>query len=135
MNCTEAYKEHIMYTFHGFCKVVIHNAAITAWRDQHRIVIRVSVFILVKSCSLHFPNFLSSQLKNGNRSRSGPKYIYMLCVDVPFIYMPGNSLFIAVIIAMVFVQGNHGAVRVSSFPLGNGNQFRCLFATQKRNIP
>lgn len=28
MPCTEAYKEHIMYTFHGFCKVVIRNAAI-----------------------------------------------------------------------------------------------------------
>ncbi len=25
-----------MYTFNVFCKVVIHNAAITAWRDQHR---------------------------------------------------------------------------------------------------
>ena len=36
MACTEAYKEHIMYTFNGFCKVVIRNAAITAWRDQHR---------------------------------------------------------------------------------------------------
>ncbi len=36
MLCTEAYKEHIMYTFHGFCKVVIRNAAITAWRDRHR---------------------------------------------------------------------------------------------------
>ncbi len=36
MACTEAYKEHIMYTFHGFCKVVIRNAAITAWRDQSR---------------------------------------------------------------------------------------------------
>ena len=29
MACTEIYKEHIMYTFHGFCKVVIRNAAIT----------------------------------------------------------------------------------------------------------
>lgn len=36
MPCTEAYKEHIMYTFHGFCNIVIRNAAITAWRDQHR---------------------------------------------------------------------------------------------------
>ena len=36
MTCTESYKEHIMYTFHGFCKVVIRNAAITAWRDQQR---------------------------------------------------------------------------------------------------
>ena len=22
MPCTEAYKEHIMYTFHGFCKLI-----------------------------------------------------------------------------------------------------------------
>ena len=36
MPCTEAYREHIMYTFNGFYKVVIRNAAITAWRDQHR---------------------------------------------------------------------------------------------------
>ena len=36
MTCTEAYKEYIMYTFHGFCKVVIRNAAITARCDQHR---------------------------------------------------------------------------------------------------
>ena len=36
MTCTEPYKEHIMYTFHGFCKIVIRNAAITAWRDQQR---------------------------------------------------------------------------------------------------
>ena len=36
MAYTEAYKEHIVYTFHSFCKVVIRHAAITAWRDQHR---------------------------------------------------------------------------------------------------
>ena len=36
MPCTKAYKEHIMYTFHGFCKAVIRNTAITAWRDQQR---------------------------------------------------------------------------------------------------
>ncbi len=36
MPCTEAYKEHIMYTFHSFCKAVIRNATITAWRDRQR---------------------------------------------------------------------------------------------------
>ena len=36
MPVTEKYKEHIMYTFHGFCKVVIRHAAIPAWRDQNR---------------------------------------------------------------------------------------------------
>ena len=36
MACTEAYKEHIMYTFNGFCKVVIRYAAINAWRERNR---------------------------------------------------------------------------------------------------
>ncbi|MDE6909677.1 MAG: hypothetical protein K2P44_04305 [Lachnospiraceae bacterium] len=27
MTCTEAYKEHIEYTFNAFCRVVIHYAA------------------------------------------------------------------------------------------------------------
>ena len=36
MPCTEAYREHIMYTFNGFCKTVIRFAAINAWRDRSR---------------------------------------------------------------------------------------------------
>ena len=36
MVCTEAYKEHIMYSFNAFCKVVIRYAAINAWRDRNR---------------------------------------------------------------------------------------------------
>lgn len=36
MACTEAYKEHIMYTFNGFWKVVIRYAAINAWRERSR---------------------------------------------------------------------------------------------------
>ena len=36
MPCAEAYKEHIMYTFNGFCKTVIHFAAINTWRDRSR---------------------------------------------------------------------------------------------------
>ena len=36
MACTEAYKEHIMYTFNGFCKTVIRYAAINAWHDRSR---------------------------------------------------------------------------------------------------
>ena len=32
--CTEAYKEHIMYTFNAFCKVVIRYATINSWRDR-----------------------------------------------------------------------------------------------------
>jgi hypothetical protein len=36
MPCTEAYKEHIEYTFNAFCRVVIYYAAINAWRDRDR---------------------------------------------------------------------------------------------------
>ena len=36
MPCTEAYREHIMYTFNGYCKTVIRYAALNAWRDRSR---------------------------------------------------------------------------------------------------
>ncbi len=36
MPCTKAYREHIMYTFNGYCKTIIRFAAITAWRDRSR---------------------------------------------------------------------------------------------------
>lgn len=36
MTCTEEYKEHIEYTFHAFCKVVIRNAMYTAIRTRNR---------------------------------------------------------------------------------------------------
>lgn len=36
MTCTEAYKEHIEYTFHAFCKIVIRNAGLTALRTWSR---------------------------------------------------------------------------------------------------
>ncbi len=36
MDCTEAYKEHIEYTFNAFCRIVIRYAAINAWRKRNR---------------------------------------------------------------------------------------------------
>ncbi len=36
MNYTEQFKEHIEYTFAAFCKIVLRNEAINAWRDMHR---------------------------------------------------------------------------------------------------
>lgn len=33
---SEKYKEHIEYTFAAFCRVVLHNAAMTAYRDFGR---------------------------------------------------------------------------------------------------
>ena len=37
MDCTEAYKEHIEYTFNAFCRIVIRYAAINAWRERSRV--------------------------------------------------------------------------------------------------
>ena len=45
MTCTEEYKEHIEYTFHAFCKIVIRNASYTAlrtWSRKHKREIYVS---------------------------------------------------------------------------------------------
>ena len=41
MPCTEAYKEHIEYTFNAFCRVVIRYAAINAWcdKDKRRVIL------------------------------------------------------------------------------------------------
>ncbi len=36
MTCTEAYKEHIEYTFNAFGRIVIHYAATNAWRDRDK---------------------------------------------------------------------------------------------------
>ena len=36
MNNSEQYKEHIEYTFAAFCKVVLRNAAMSAYRDIGR---------------------------------------------------------------------------------------------------
>ena len=33
---SEEYKEHIEYTFAAFCRAVLHNAAISAYRDFGR---------------------------------------------------------------------------------------------------
>lgn len=36
MSCSKEYKEHIEYTFAAFCKVVLRNAALLAYRDIGR---------------------------------------------------------------------------------------------------
>lgn len=36
MKYSEQYKEHIEYAFHAFCKTVLRNAAINAYRDLNR---------------------------------------------------------------------------------------------------
>lgn len=33
---TEEYKEHVEYTFASFCRVALHNVALSAYRDIGR---------------------------------------------------------------------------------------------------
>lgn len=33
MDCSKEYKEHIEYMFNAFCKIVLRNAALGAYRD------------------------------------------------------------------------------------------------------
>ena len=44
MPVTEAYKEHIIYTFHAFCKVVIRNAAILSLPERRKEIIYLYYF-------------------------------------------------------------------------------------------
>ncbi len=46
MDCIEVYKEHIVYSFHDFYKVVIRFAAINAWRDRNRTGNGIMKFLL-----------------------------------------------------------------------------------------
>ena len=36
MRYSEQFMEHIEYTFHAFCKIVLRHEAINAWRDLKR---------------------------------------------------------------------------------------------------
>ena len=36
MSYSEQFKEHIEYTFDGFCKTVLYHEALSAYRDLHR---------------------------------------------------------------------------------------------------
>lgn len=36
MSCSEQFKEHIEYTFNGFCKTVLYHEALNAYRDLRR---------------------------------------------------------------------------------------------------
>ena len=70
MTCTEAYKEHIEYTFHAFCKIVIRNASYTAirtWSRKHKREISLDYLTDEK----HYP-FGTTDLKRRipNKSRS-----------------------------------------------------------------
>ncbi len=35
MPCTEAYREHIMYTFNGYCKTVISTHGVTGAKKKY----------------------------------------------------------------------------------------------------
>lgn len=85
MVCTEAYKEHIEYTFNAFCRVVIRYAAINAWRDRDKRRQRViltngelaeALSALPEKKENHLPLLFRTLHTTGNRGtvRTLPKY-------------------------------------------------------------
>ena len=70
MTCTKDYREHIEYTFHAFCKVVIRNATITAARARSRKYKReISLEYLTEEN--HYP-LSTADMWNGNPPRLPP---------------------------------------------------------------
>lgn len=67
MTCTEEYKEHIEYTFHAFCKIVIRNASYTAlrtWSRKHKREISLDYITDVKGQLSHNLEIGSDPLGN-----------------------------------------------------------------------
>lgn len=78
MTCTEEYKEHIEYTFHAFCVVVIRNAKYTALRDWSRKYKReISLEYLTEE--KHHP--LGTNDKCFQAPEPDEEYILTLCGD------------------------------------------------------
>ena len=78
MTCTKDYREHIEYTFHAFCKVVIRNATITAARARSRKYKReISLQYLTEEN--HYP--LSTADKYFQAPEPDEEYTLTLCGD------------------------------------------------------
>ncbi len=104
MPCTEAYKEHIMYTFDGFCKTVIRFLPSSAggWdcfnqKDYQQLLIVFSIYNMNCSRSLRLSEILRIHIKEIHR-------LHVLIMDeshtVPqiLIQIPGQGLHIGIIL-------------------------------------
>lgn len=78
MTCTEEYKEHIEYTFHAFCKVVIRNAMCTAVRTRNRKYKR-EISLEYLTDEKHYP--LGTAEKDFRAPEPDEEYIIQLCGD------------------------------------------------------
>lgn len=78
MTCTEEYREHIEYTFHAFCKVVIRNATINAARTRSRKHKR-EISLEYLTDEKHYP--LGTAGKDFRASEPDEEYIIQLCGD------------------------------------------------------
>ena len=78
MTCTEEYREHIEYTFHAFCKVVIRNATINAARTRSRKHKR-EISLEYLTDEKHYP--LGTTDEYFQAPESDEEYILTLCGD------------------------------------------------------
>ena len=81
MTCTEEYREHIEYTFHAFCKVVIRNATINAARTRSRKHKR-EISLEYLTDEKHYP--LGTTDEYFQAPEPDEEYILTLCGDTAF---------------------------------------------------
>ena len=89
MTCTEEYREHIEYTFHAFCKVVIRNATINAARTRSRKHKR-EISLEYLTDEKHYP--LGTTDEYFQAPEPDEEYILTLCGDT-VITCPFSSVF------------------------------------------
>ncbi len=83
MTCTEEYKEHIEYTFHAFCKIVIRNASYTAlrtWSRKHKREISLDYLTDEK----HYP--LGTTDEYFKAPEQAEEHTIVLCGDTVILY-------------------------------------------------
>ena len=83
MTCTEEYKEHIEYTFHAFCKIVIRNASYTAirtWSRKHKREISLNYLTDEK----HYPFGMTDEYFKAPEHYG--EYLITICGDTVVLY-------------------------------------------------
>ena len=109
MTCTEEYKEHIEYTFHAFCKIVIRNASYTAlrtWSRKHKREISLDYITDEK----HYP--LGTTDEYFKAPEPDEEYIVHLCGDTVIL---SNGLLVQALSAAAVQRATISEKPYSSF--------------------
>lgn len=113
MICAEEYKEHIVYTFHAFCRVVICNAMYTAVRTRNRKYKReISLDYLTDE--KYYPFGIKDEYFKAPEPEE--EYLLTICGDTVIF---SNALFVQALFRL---------------PYRNGKCDTCLFSSAYRSM-